>query len=128
MNKYASSAQPVEWTYKGGRNGQLTAIIRLLERRQPPTVYYRVVTAAARSEDRELIGRYLTLEEAAQAAHEHAVALSAWHHAVAGPQFTPHNRPRMPSAIGLLEWYRAGEPRLDPRSEQGGSRVEPDAH
>lgn len=127
MNQYASSAQPVEWTYKGGRNGQLTAIIRRLERRQPPTVYYRVVTAAARSEDRELIGRYLTLEEAAQAAHEHAVALSAWHHMVAGPQFGLHG-PKMPAAIDLLAWYRAGQPRLEPRSEQSGSRVDPDAH
>lgn len=116
MIQYASSAQPVEWAFKGGRNGNITAIIRRLERRQPPTVYFRVVTAAARSEDRELIGRYLTLEEAAQAAHEHAVALSAWHHAVAGPQFTPHNRPRMPAAVELVEWYRAGELAITPVS------------
>ncbi len=127
MPDYASLAAPVEWAYKGGRNGELTAIIRRLERRQAPTVYYRVVTAAARSEDRELIGRYLTLEEAAQAAHEHAVALSSWHHMVAGPQFGLH-RPKRPPAIELVEWYRAGEPPIDPRSEQGRGRVVADAY
>lgn len=90
----------------GGRNREPTVIIRRFDRGDPhPATWYRAVTYAADSADRELIGRYPTLEAAATEGMDYAAALAAWRHAHTGPQHVA--RPPLPAPQDLLRDYRS---------------------
>lgn len=69
----ARIAEPVEWELRNGWPVDPIIVVRRLEfpRGNHNDVYYRAVTWAARSEDRELVGYYPTFELACAAGWEH---------------------------------------------------------
>jgi hypothetical protein len=113
--------EPAEWYLRTARTENPDAVIRRLSTwsldQRTETVWYRVVTWARRSEDRELIGWCRTLEAAAQAAWDHHLALNSWQRHSASPRYdTP---PPKPPATELLRVYREAEARSSGGRREG---------
>ncbi|WP_223690125.1 hypothetical protein [Leifsonia poae] len=103
----SSEATPVEWAMTAVGGLQPYAIIRRLVVGDGKTreEWFRVVTAAPRSEDRVLIGYWRTLDDAASAARDFSIALADWQRHIAGTgrqDTTPE-----PAPAELLRFYRA---------------------
>jgi hypothetical protein len=101
--------EPAEWFLRPMRTSPPVVVIRRLVERaangQTEDVWFRVVTWAASSEDRELIGWCRTLEAAAAAGWDYHLALGSWMHNVAA---VPRNGPPPPKppAAEMLRFYR----------------------
>lgn len=92
---------PTEWSLKGGRNGDVTAVIRRLEfgDYNRPDVWFRVVTWPSR----ELVGYVRSLEAAAELAWDYSVALQSWQHEHAARRAEGFTRP---AAADMTRAYR----------------------
>lgn len=114
-------ATATEWTFKGGRNGDVTALIRRLEfgDYNRPQVWFRVVTFHGR----ELVGYVRTLEDAATLAWEYSCALDSWRHEHAARR---DESEQMPPAADLARAYRQAMDvrRLHERDKQLGRNRE----
>jgi hypothetical protein len=103
--RYADSLEPAEWFFRGDRNGGITAVVRriVLGGYQKQT-WFRVVTYAPASADRELVGWCRTLEDAAHVASDYSNALDSWHQAHANRDKHLWNSP--PPAPEMVRAYR----------------------
>jgi hypothetical protein len=104
------TAKAVEWTMTS-TEARPYASIRLIEvhtTRVSTEPWYRAVTYAKSSEDRELIGWCRTLGAAAAAACDYHLAFSAWRHYLVARRDHeyPGGMPTPPRAFELLLAYR----------------------
>lgn len=105
------------------------AVIRRLLKGDPnrPEEWFRIVTWAPASEERELIGYVRTLNEAAALAWDYQCAYESWRHHLAASRTDAADMARMrPPAAEMVKFYRervktsqtAKDPRLS--SERTG--------
>lgn len=94
---------PMEWVFKGNRNGGETAIIRRFLFGYPHQEWFRVVTYSPSSAERELIGWCKTMEAAQTVAWDYSNALDTWRHREAAHR-GEYTAP--PPAAELLRAYR----------------------
>lgn len=101
-------ASPVEWEMTDdGADGPHAIIRRLVYGRLGNREeWFRVVTYHPESAQRELVGYWPTLEEAAEAAWDLARANQGWLHHLMSKRVDPATVPR-PSPQDLLAHYRA---------------------
>lgn len=101
--------EPSEWFLRPSKTESPVAVIRRIGQRAPngltEEVWFRVVTWAVRSEDREMIGWCRTLEAAADAGWDYTLALRSWMHNVGA---VPRSGlpPAKPPAADMLRFYR----------------------
>jgi hypothetical protein len=106
----ASTAERSEWELRPSATENPYALIRRIQTRDShgpqAEVWFRVVTWASRSEDRELIGWRRTLEAAA--AWDFNLAASSLQHSIGAVRGhgTPGNVPKRPAPPDLLRAYR----------------------
>ncbi|WP_223693149.1 hypothetical protein [Leifsonia poae] len=105
-----ADAQPAEWLLRQNPTDVPYAVVRRFVFGDPrrPEVWFRVVTGAPRSTDRELIGWCRTLEAAAAAGWDHRCAEESWrrHLASSGSNSAAPTRVR-PAAAEMVRFYRA---------------------
>lgn len=105
-----ANAHPTEWVLRQGAAGAAYAVIRRFAFGDPgrPEIWFRVVTWAATSAGRELIGWCRTLEAAAQVAWDHRCAAESWRHHMASRRVdAAAMAAQRPSAAELVRFYRA---------------------
>ncbi|SFL17631.1 hypothetical protein SAMN04515692_10168 [Leifsonia sp. CL147] len=105
-----ANAQPSEWLLRQGSLGAPYGVIRRFAFGDPnnPDVWFRVVTWAQSSAERELIGWCRTLEAAAAAAWDHRRATESWRHHLASRRVDAAGMAaQSPSAADLVQFYRA---------------------
>lgn len=105
-----ANAHPTEWVLRQGAAGAAYAVIRRFAFGDPgrPDIWFRVVTWAATSAGRELIGWCRTLEAAAQVAWDHRCAAESWRHHMASRRVDASAMAaQRPSAAELVRFYRA---------------------
>ena len=105
-----ANAQPTEWLLSQGALGTPYAIVRhfAFGDVNRPDVWFRVVTWAPRSEERELIGWCRTLEAASAVAWDHRCAAESWRHHMAKRRTDASAiGSQRPSAAELVRFYRA---------------------
>lgn len=104
------NAQAAEWLLRQGTGGHPYAVVRRFEFGDPnkPELWFRVVTWAKRSEDRELIGWCRTLDAAAAAGWDHRCAYESWRHHLAASRTDAATMSReRPPAADMVRFYRA---------------------
>ncbi|MFF1571656.1 hypothetical protein ACFVWR_02835 [Leifsonia sp. NPDC058292] len=104
------NAQASEWVLRQGKTGQPYGVVRLFAFGDPnkPEIWFRIVTWAGRSEDRELIGWCRTLEAAAAAGWDHRCADESWrHHRAAKRVDSATMASERPPAAEMVRFYRA---------------------
>lgn len=106
MGMHDSNTVPTEWVFKGGRNGDETAIIRRIDfgSNQNPTIWYRVVTYSPSSAERQLIGWCKTMDAAQSVAWDYSCAIDSWMHAQAATRRDHYTPPADPAE--LVRAYR----------------------
>jgi hypothetical protein len=104
------NAHAAEWLLRQGTAGQPYAIVRRFEFGDPnqAQIWFRVVTWAQNSQDRELIGWCRTLEAAAAAGWDHRCAYESWRHHLAAKRTDAATMSReRPPAAEMVRFYRA---------------------
>jgi len=122
-----ANAQPSEWLLRQGSLGAPYGVIRRFAFGDPnkPDVWFRVVTWAQSSAERELIGWCRTLEAAAAAAWDHRRATESWRHHLASRRVDAATMAaQRPSAAELVRFYRAAL-RRDASTASRSSKMAP---
>jgi hypothetical protein len=104
-----SALEPAEWFLRPSKTEPPIAVVRRISQRAAnqltEEVWFRVVTWAEASENRELIGWCRTPEAAAAAGWDYYLALRSWmHHVAAVPRNGPP--PPKPPAAEMLRALR----------------------
>ena len=105
-----ANAHPTEWVLRQGAAGAAYAVVRRFAFGDAgrPEVWYRVVTWAAASTERELIGWCRTLEAAAKVAWDYRCAAESWRHHMASRRVEASAMAaQRPRAAELVRFYRA---------------------
>ncbi|MDQ8047306.1 MAG: hypothetical protein REI11_22050 [Patulibacter sp.] len=111
-----ANAHPTEWVLRQGAAGMAYAVVRRFAFGDPgrPEVWFRVVTWAAASAERELIGWCRTLEAAAKVAWDHRCASESWRHHMASRRVDAATMAaQRPRAAELVRFYRAAMRRTE---------------
>lgn len=104
-----SQARPVEWLMRTTDSQPPYAVIRRLLKGDPnrPEEWFRVVTWAPGSEERELIGYVRTIDDAATLAWDYKCAFESWRHHLAASRIDAAEMARrQPPAADLVKFYR----------------------
>ena len=123
-----ANAQPSEWLPRQGSLGEPYGVIRRFAFGDPndPDVWFRVVTWAQSSAERELIGWCRTLEAAAAAAWDHRCATESWRHHLAARRVDAATMAaQRPSAAELVRFYRAALRRDASTASRSAARAIP---
>jgi hypothetical protein len=105
-----ANAHPTEWVLRQGAAGEPYAVVRRFAfgDRSRPEVWFRVVTWAASSSGRELVGWCRTLEAAAKVGWDYRCAAESWRHHMASRRVDAATMSaQRPSAGELVRFYRA---------------------
>lgn len=116
-----ANAHPTEWVLRQGAAGMSYAVVRRFAFGDPgrPEVWFRVVTWAAASAERELIGWCRTLEAAAKVAWDYRCASESWRHHMASRRVDAATMAaQRPRAAELVRFYRAAMRRTEAATAQ----------
>ncbi|WP_313542873.1 hypothetical protein [Leifsonia aquatica] len=116
-----ANAHPTEWVLRQGAAGMAYAVVRRFAFGDPgrPEVWFRVVTWAAASAERELIGWCRTLEAAAKVAWDYRCASESWRHHMASRRVDAATMAaQRPRAAELVRFYRAAMRRTEAATAQ----------
>lgn len=104
-----NQARPTEWLMRTTDSQPPYAVIRRLLKGDPnrPEEWFRVVTWAPTSSERELIGYVRTLDEAAALAWDYKCAYESWRHHLAARRTDAGAMAQMqPPAAELVRFFR----------------------